>query len=360
MDDLKDIVRGKYRIVPVGNQSKPPLSRSFAQTHRLVSLRELSGVIEYEPSEFTITVWAGTPVREIISILKDQNQYLPFDPMLANSSTIGGTVASGLSGPGRFRYGGIRDFILGCQFLDGQGTVINSGGRVVKNAAGFDVPKLLVSSLGRLAVMTQMTFKVFPCPGPWLTLAARCENHEEALQRVSVAACSRWELDAIDYQASSRTLLLRLAGDPEVTGAIAKDVEKVMRCEFQHWSDEQSIRHWQSVNDLNWESELVGDEIVRWKSPTTPKCFLNWANWADTLEGVSVYGSGALTTTWGIAKSSLIDRVPDILAKTNNGLLLNGPYDGHEGYLSPLVTSNIQKDIKRAFDPEGQLVLCQH
>ena len=105
----------------------------------------LNGVLEYEPSEFTFTALAGTPVRDIAAILAERGQYLPFDPMLVGAgSTLGGTVASGLSGPGRFRFGGLRDFILGVRFVDGGGRLLRLGGKVVKNSAGFDVPKFFV------------------------------------------------------------------------------------------------------------------------------------------------------------------------------------------------------------------------
>ncbi len=96
-----------------------------------------------------MTMLAGTRVSEVISILGKQGQYLPFDPLLADrGATIGGTVASNAAGSGRFRFGGIRDFLLGVRFVDGRGKCIRGGGQVVKNAAGFDYPKLLVSQLG--------------------------------------------------------------------------------------------------------------------------------------------------------------------------------------------------------------------
>src|SRR4029079_10168517 len=123
------------------------------------------------PSEFTFTALAGTPIKEIVHALGERGQYLPFDPMLVDSgATLGGTIASGLSGPGRFRFGGVRDFILGVQFVDGMGRLLRMGGKVVKNSAGFDVPKFLTGSLGRFGLITEATFKVFPRPENYLTV----------------------------------------------------------------------------------------------------------------------------------------------------------------------------------------------
>src|SRR5437660_7832676 len=143
----------------------------------------LSGIVEYEPSEFTFTALAGTRVTEIAEALRKRGQYLPFDPMWQEAgATLGGTVASGLSGPGRFRFGGLRDFILGVRFVDGTGRLLRMGGKVVKNAAGFDLPKFFVGSLGRFGVLAELTFKVFPRPPSRLTLRLAARDMASAAQ----------------------------------------------------------------------------------------------------------------------------------------------------------------------------------
>src|SRR5207249_11250784 len=144
----------------------------------------LRGISEYDPSECTFAALAGTPVREIAAALAERGQYLPFDPVLSEAgATLGGTVAAGLSGPGRFRFGGLRDFILGVRFVDGAGRLLRMGGKVVKNAAGFDLPKFFVGSLGRFGVLAEMTFKVFPRPASALTLRLAA-NGSEATARM--------------------------------------------------------------------------------------------------------------------------------------------------------------------------------
>src|SRR4051812_30769686 len=146
-EELSEAVRSMPQVLTVGAGTKPRLSAVGAVPK--LSTQKLSGIVEYEPDEFTFTALAGTPVREIAASLAERGQYLPFDPMLLDSgATLGGTVAAGFSGPGRFRYGGLRDFILGVRFVDGMGRLLRLGGKVVKNAAGFDVPKFMVGSLG--------------------------------------------------------------------------------------------------------------------------------------------------------------------------------------------------------------------
>lgn len=217
LTELRDAVLSAPRVIAVGAETKPRLSAVEAVK---LSTRQLRGITEYEPSEFTFSALAGTPVREIIAALDAKGQYLPFDPMLVEAgSTIGGVVASGLSGPGRFRYGGVRDFILGVRFVDGLGRLLKLGGKVVKNAAGFDVPKFLVGSLGRFGVIGEVTFKVFPKPESTLTLQLPFSN-----EKMAQLANSRFEIDALDVPPGGETMLVRLAGPAKALEVLAKEI----------------------------------------------------------------------------------------------------------------------------------------
>src|SRR5208283_106284 len=168
--ELAEAVLAYPRVLAVGARTKPRLSQVPGEV-TLLSTQALRGIVEYEPEEFTFTALAGTTVREIGEALAEKGQYLPFDPMWVEAgATLGGTVAAGVSGPGRFRFGGVRDFILGVRFIDGQGRLLRMGGKVVKNCAGFDLPKFFVGSLGRFGVLAEATFKVFPSPAARLTL----------------------------------------------------------------------------------------------------------------------------------------------------------------------------------------------
>ena len=174
-----------------------------------------SGIVEYEPGEFVFTARAGTSLRQLRDVLAAEGQYLPFDPPLLDAeATIGGTVAAGLSGPGRLRFGGIRDFLIGVSLIDGQGTLIRGGGKVVKNAAGFDLPKLMVGSLGRLGVLTELTFKVFPRPSHRVTLRLECQNLADSIRVMCQLAGGPWECEVIDLEPPGG-LVLRLAGEED-------------------------------------------------------------------------------------------------------------------------------------------------
>jgi glycolate oxidase FAD binding subunit len=128
-----------------------------------LDVRPLSGIVSYEPSELVITAWAGTPLVEIEAALAEHGQHLAFEPpRFSPAATMGGAIAVGLSGPARAAVGSARDFVLGAQFINGKAELLNFGGQVMKNVAGYDLSRLLCGSLGTLGVITQLSIKVLP------------------------------------------------------------------------------------------------------------------------------------------------------------------------------------------------------
>ena len=263
VDALQEALCAHPRVLPRGAGTKPALSRPPEGTASL-DLRGLTGIVDYDPAELTFTARAGTPVREVVAVLAGEQQHLPFDPPWRDA-TLGGVVAAGTSGPGSYRHGGVRDFILGVRFLDGAGTLVGGGGRVVKNAAGFDLPKLMVGSLGRLGVLVELTFKVFPRPDAWTTLRADAPDLETALDHVRRLARGPVELEALDLEPPG-TLWLRLAGP---SGTLGPRVERVARA-FDHravrldGASDEIV--WQAAREFAWAPAGAG--IV--KVPVTP------------------------------------------------------------------------------------------
>jgi glycolate oxidase FAD binding subunit len=260
IDELAEAVRSTPQLLPVGAQTKPRLSEFDGP---VLETKRLSGIIEYDASEFTFTALAGTPLKEISAALAERGQYLPFDPMLSKSgATLAGTVAAGLSGPGRFRYGGVRDFILGIRFVDGSGQLLRMGGKVVKNAAGFDIPKFFVGSIGRFGVLGELTFKVFPRPASLLTLKIPFAEFSEAARVIIEAARNRWELDALDVSVTERAVFMRIGGPAQANGELAAEI-------LAKWPGEivaDADSWWTGVTEFAWAP--AGDVLV--KVPLTP------------------------------------------------------------------------------------------
>ncbi|MBX3015848.1 MAG: FAD-binding protein [Caldilineaceae bacterium] len=219
--ELQALVQQGERFMIQSGRSKNALCVASSPSH-IIDMRGLTGIVEYEPGEYTFTALAGTPLREIEAALAVHHQFLPFDPPLVDAgATLGGTVAAGLSGSGRYRYGGVRDFLIGVRFIDGQGRLVRGGGKVVKNAAGFDLPKLMVGSLGQFGILTEVSFKVFPRPEAYATLQVKYTDMRTALvglQRVIDTHFDVYALDLVVDAATSSpyTLFVRLGGLPDV------------------------------------------------------------------------------------------------------------------------------------------------
>ncbi len=216
-EDVQAAICEHGRIFVRGASSKPALAPPSVDGDNaaLLDMRGLRGVVEYEPGEFVFTARAGSSLREIAALLAEHGQHLPFDPPLVDQgATLGGTIAAGLSGSGRHRYGGLRDFLIGVRFVDGQGRLVRGGGKVVKNAAGFDLPKLMIGSLGRLGVIVEASFKAFPQPPAYATLRVTQPSLDAALTTIARLNGSNFDLEALDlvFEEERPTLYVRQGG----------------------------------------------------------------------------------------------------------------------------------------------------
>lgn len=277
VEEIQEAVRGAERVRVRGGGSKPSLSlRQCQEDVQSLDLSSLRGVIDYQPEEYTFTARAGTPVAEMSALLEEKGQYLPFDPPLAErGATLGGTVASGLSGAGRYRYGGIRDFLIGVRFVDGKGQEVRGGGAVVKNAAGFDFPKLFVGSLGRLGILTELTFKVFPQPPVFATVAAEFDGLSELLSALDAVTRSAIDLHAVDFAPTQKgwTLWVRIGGLLTVLEERAQALQAVVSAgaglagDLGLYQDQEDENLWQIARSMRWLEEAMG--LVR--VPLTPR-----------------------------------------------------------------------------------------
>ncbi len=148
-----------------------------------ISTRALRRIVEYEPRDLTISVEAGLPFAELSQRLAADGLMLPLDPPFFGRATIGGVVAAGTCGSRRRQYGSARDQVIGMKFATVEGKLVETGGMVVKNAAGFDMAKLMIGAMGTLAAIAVVNFRLAPIPPQTATFLERFETLEEACRR---------------------------------------------------------------------------------------------------------------------------------------------------------------------------------
>jgi glycolate oxidase FAD binding subunit len=163
-----------------------------------LSLEKLNRVVDYPARDMTITVEAGITMQALKETLAGERQQLPIDVPHEDRATLGGVVATNFTGPRRYGYGNVRDYVIGVTAVDGRGTMFKGGGRVVKNVAGYDFCKLLTGSLGTLGVITQLTMRLKPMPERSVLVTCPLADLEEAERVLAALANSRATPSAIE------------------------------------------------------------------------------------------------------------------------------------------------------------------
>jgi glycolate dehydrogenase FAD-binding subunit len=202
--DVEQVVRAALDsgqpLEIIGHGTKRAIGQPMA-TNALLDLSALNAVTAYEPNELIISVQAGAPLADVLSLIDSKNQQFAFEPMdtsqllgTAAGGTIGGMIGAGLAGPRRIKAGGARDHLLGAHAVSGFGDSFKAGGRVVKNVTGYDLCKLLAGSWGTLAVMTEVTLKVMPRAESERTLVLRGLDDVTANRAMTAALGSPFDV----------------------------------------------------------------------------------------------------------------------------------------------------------------------
>lgn len=329
-----------------GGSSKPGLSAGAN-----LSMARLDGIVEYDPHEFVVTVHAGMTLRALHTALAERGQALPFDPPFADrGATIGGTIASGLSGAGRMRYGGVRDFLLGVTFVNAAGELVRGGGRVVKNAAGFDVPKLMIGSAGDLGVIVEATFKVFPSPERRATVVARPTAWAEALAHLTALGRGATELEALDLGAGPE-LAVRVGGRGGAVRATAERLAQALACPAEILVDAADEAYWRAAAAFTWAPE--GASLL--KAPVHPGA-LEACERACEATSVAVarrYSAGGHLAWVSFPAGGSPEDARRMQAEFGGPLTgLTGPHAG--AFLRPRWAGTFGARLRQAFDPTGK------
>lgn len=350
IEEVQTTLLENKNLVLRGGGTKTALSTA-PEGANVLDMSQINGIIEYQPSEYTFTAYAGTPLKTIVAALAEHGQYLPFDPLLVEKgATLGGTVAANMSGSGRWRYGGVRDFILGVYFVDGQGRAVRSGGKVVKNAAGFDLSKFFVGSLGQYGALVEMTFKVFPQPAQYVTLQSSYATLSEAMQAIFALMTSPLETDAIDIEPQEElvNLLLRIGG---LESALATRVERLKNF-LNHHSNVEAIETveddsqlWQSANNLEW----VANNANLVKVPLAPKQVEELEIRLQSLKSKRRYSSAGNVAWVALEDDSQLSSILNELQLA--GLRILG--DGDSPFMGQLKGREMFQRMKQVLDPHN-------
>lgn len=349
VEALIDAIKSGTQIIPRGGGTKPSLWASNDST-TLLDTRQLSGIVEYLPSEYTITVQAGTPLHEVVHALAENGQYLPFDPPFAEQgATIGGLVAAGLSGPGAYRYGPLKDFIIGVRFVDGVGNLVRGGGKVVKNAAGFDFPKLFNGSLGRMGILTEVSFKVFPEPRSYVTLQTSYQNYRDVL--AILPKLKGYDLEGVEVD-SHLNLLLRLGYQEPTMDARKAGLETLIGKPLTVILGDREKDSWKAIKAFAWSNE----QQALFKVATHPDSAAQFLEALDKDAWTIHLTNGGKTLYLSGDESADGQQLAQTLEKQGLvGLQLRGPTSGH-----PLIGKTAQlpfiERIQRALDPDQRFL----
>lgn len=353
--------------------AKAPLSirgggtRGIQTEGDALSLSGLSGITLYEPGALTLVAKAGTPIAEIDATLAAEKQVLAFEPMdrrtllgTEGEPTIGGVVATNSSGPRRVQAGACRDFLLGARFVDGAGTVIKNGGRVMKNVTGYDLARLMCGAHGTLGVLTEVSLKVLPASEATATLIYPGLDWSQAAAVFAAAMSSPFEVSGAarlpkgSYSDEAGTVVLRLAGfqesvayradqlakrlEPIVGGAPAK-VETDAEANGALWKSVRDVHAFAGTEKDVWRISLKPSELPKLAVLGTEEDFvLDWAGglaWAAVAPATDVRAAlGAFEGHATLFRGS-------------------GPYPRFHPEFEPL--AGMAAALRSKFDPKGIL-----
>ena len=381
LDIIRTTINAKKSVEIMGTGSKRGWGRPN-QTSELLDLSNLSAITLYEPQELVMTADAATPIQDIRHVLAENGQQLAFEPpnlspLYGGSEdigTIGGIIATNLSGPRRIQTGAARDFCLGFEAISGQGEEFKSGGRVVKNVTGFDLAKLLSGSFGTLAVMVSVTIKTLPRPEKTRTALVYGLDDKRGIQALSESLRGSFEVNAaahipaeiaekssvsrINGRAKSVTAV-RLQGPVTSVDARCQGVQVLWKSygEVEELHSHNSACLWKEIRDiyplLSNQTDQIwrisaspsqgADLVAKIRTAVECKIYFDWGGgliWLAAegkLRGVGVIIRSALTSFGGHA------------TLMRGSLALRLASDVFQPQAQAL--SRLTKSIKENFDP---------
>jgi glycolate oxidase FAD binding subunit len=375
-----------HGLYPLGGQTMldfglPPSRKGIG-----IDLRALNQVIDYPARDMTITVQAGITLARLQEILAAENQRLPIDVPHAERATLGGALATNVNGPRRYGFGTFRDYVIGMSVVNDQGEEVKAGGRVVKNVAGYDLPKLFIGVLGTLGIITQVTLKLKPQPEKRTLAELHCPEdalarvldtiHSSPTRPVSVTVrnppAAERALDKAlrwvpDQPAAPPGDWLILVGFEDNCMAVDWQVEQLHSTVaslgigyWRHWSHATGATLWRDLADFS----LLPDSRLTFKANLLPRQVAAFCQQADALPEVDylqaeagngiVIGHAQEDLTLDSARTMLKTLQEAAAAAQGNVILLRCPTDWKAAlpvWGQPRGDAWLMRAIKDGLDP---------
>jgi FAD/FMN-containing dehydrogenase len=273
--EVAELVRAaaaeKLAVIPCSGRSKLSIGGVPARYDVALDLSALNRLVSYDPGDLTLSVEPGVRIQDLQRELGQHGQFLPLEVAFSDRATVGGAIATNAYSPLRAHFGSARDFVLGMEFVTGLGEIAKSGGRVVKNVTGYDLHKLLIGSLGTLAVITRVHFRTFPRPAERRVFTAAFDKARAAHEFCRAVAASPLEPRAIEMlnpgaaeisglaaqaaaDARAWRVVIAAAGSAAVVGRHARDLERMAReagaANFEAWSGADAAKPLRAIREF--------------------------------------------------------------------------------------------------------------
>jgi glycolate oxidase FAD binding subunit len=344
---IRDAAVSKQTLYIDGGGSKRWYGNASVAAHALATTGH-HGIVEYDPAELVLTARAGTTLSDIESVLAERGQMLAFEPpRYTPESTLGGAIATALSGPGRPYMGGVRDFVLGMHVIDGRGDVLKFGGQVMKNVAGYDVSRLMTGAMGILGVISQVSLKVLPVPP---ASASQCFEVAEpdAIRWVNEWAGQPLPLTATAWEHGVLTVRLsgaRAAVDAAVAQLGGTRLEHTAAMAYWQSLRDQTHRFFCDANEMNagqtlWRLSLPGvaPAIAQAQLPGANHPLIEWG--------------GAQRWIWSDAAGDVVRSVAQQLG--GHAVRFKNQHRDGETFAQPgAALMAVHRRLKQTFDPHG-------
>ena len=341
--ELANLITGRTSpVIPCGGGTRPI---GLSSAGERLYLDNLNRVTQYEPGALTLVAEAGTPLKTIFEILNEKGQMFPFEPI-------------DYRGPRRVKVGACRDYVIGLRFVDGEGNIIKSGGRVMKNVTGYDLTKLLTGSFGTLGIITEVALKVLPAPTHAAVLLIEGLSEKLALQVLNRSLNSPFEVSGAAHLCSGvdgqPVTMIRLEGFQSSVMYRVEELSKFFEdsVSITVETDPKRTREgWEYIRDVGPFQNREGDV---WKIITKPSEALLLVEGLRESINIEVFYDWAGSLIWALVKEGT--NLRDYLQGLNGHATLIRASDGNKSHLEvfhqqSIMELELKKRLKNKFDP---------